>query len=131
MTRVYNPNSHRGPEMGFSTQQDQHYLFLILEFHNVFQPCQLSVQHLSLYCQSLYLSSHNEFFLNQGASHEREVLVSGSIVCCCFSHCPLPSTLMLPPVNRQMAGGMDGPPKRLNYSTEKAFKVRTTLNEHC
>lgn len=95
--------------MSLSTQQDQHQLFSVCEFHNLFQHCLLSVQHLSLHCQLLYLSSDNVFFLKQGASHEREVLVSRSIVHCCFSHCPLPSTLMLPTVIRQMAGGMDIP----------------------
>lgn len=95
VTIVYNPNSNSGPQMGLSTQQDQHCLFNILEFHSLFHPCLLSVQHLSLHCQLLYLSSDNVFFLKQGASQEREVLVSRSIVCCCFSHCPLPLSCCL------------------------------------
>lgn len=93
--------------MGLSTQQDQHFLFSLFEVHNLFQRSLLSVQHLSLHCQLLHLSSDNVFSLKQGASREREVLVSRSIVRCCSSHCPLPSTSTLPTVNRQMARGMD------------------------
>lgn len=60
------------------------FLFSMFEIYHIFQPCLLTIQHLSLHCQLLHLSSDNSLFLQPGTLHKIEVLVSRSVVHSCF-----------------------------------------------